>query len=639
MSYTSDYLGRLNYITYPDGETVSYTYDAGGQVTGVTGERNGLVTKYVKRIGYDEFGQRSFIEYGNGVKTSYTYDENRRWLDAIQTTSGTQKLLQNMKYSFDKAGNVSGYSNDSGNYKTTQQYEYDALYQLVSAKGKTEYKPKWPLDVNAKNSYTSRYEQSWRFDNIGNMKSKYSEKTDTNINPHTSSDLNYSFENFFDENYSHIITRSDNMFFTYDANGNLINETRDRAATLEELKHDVELAEGYSKLNYGIALKNQPEVETKPYSRTYVWNERNQLKSSVEGDFVVNYRYGEDGERAVKSSVLGETLYFNNMFQMSTTAMGMRQTKHIYVGDTRIATKNNWWKDSSTDYEKYNTYWYHGDHLGSAQLVSDYRGEEYERIEYTPYGELWIEKVRNGCESISYRFTGKEMDSETGLYYYGARYLDPKYSRWLSTDPALGEYVSGTSSGEGGIYNSVNLNLYHYAGNNPVKYTCRGAAEGVPGLGVEDGDVPPVHHPLELADQRHVPGELPLADAADEPQEPFPLQKPVDGHHVVGPMGEHGPGGHGEVHEGVVVAQQQIGGLHALHADLGQLVFMGDQRPRRQQPGHGHQVLPHGGPLHIKALYIVQHGVFRLFSRIFSRKSIAPPPGPCQSERGLLEAS
>ena len=42
---------------------------------------------------------------------------------------------------------------------------------------------------------------------------------------------------------------------------------------------------------------------------------------------------------------------------------------------------------------------------------------------------------------------------------------------WLSTDPALGEYVSQTSKGEGGIYNSVNLNLYHYANNNSIKYT------------------------------------------------------------------------------------------------------------------------------------------------------------------------
>ena len=59
---------------------------------------------------------------------------------------------------------------------------------------------------------------------------------------------------------------------------------------------------------------------------------------------------------------------------------------------------------------------------------------------------------------------------ETGLYYYGARYLDPRYSRWLSSDPALSEYMSGTKTGMGGAYNSVNLNLYHYAGNNPVKY-------------------------------------------------------------------------------------------------------------------------------------------------------------------------
>ncbi len=52
----------------------------------------------------------------------------------------------------------------------------------------------------------------------------------------------------------------------------------------------------------------------------------------------------------------------------------------------------------------------------------------------------------------------------------GARYLDPKYSRWISTDPALGEYMNETKEGEGGILNSINLNLYHYSGHNPVKY-------------------------------------------------------------------------------------------------------------------------------------------------------------------------
>ena len=55
--------------------------------------------------------------------------------------------------------------------------------------------------------------------------------------------------------------------------------------------------------------------------------------------------------------------------------------------------------------------------------------------------------------------------------HIGINYLDPKTSRWLSTDPALGEYMTGSNAGAGGIYNQVNFNLYHYGNNNPVKYS------------------------------------------------------------------------------------------------------------------------------------------------------------------------
>ena len=488
--------GQRTRIEYGNGTHTDYTYDParrwlntiktankGGQVTGVKGYRNEKETVYVSKIGYDEYGQRTYIEYGNGVKTSYTYDENRRWLDTIKTTSATDRILQNITYNFDKVGNVRGYENIGENYKTAQNYKYDSLYQLVGVKGQTEYKPRWPEDHEDHHKYVSTYEQSFRFDNIGNMKSKYSEKLDKPHNQHTSSDLNYSFEYKYDPEYAHRTLSADNMYYSYDENGNIINERIDREATKEELEHDIAVADEVYSLDYGIALPNQPSVETKAYSRTYVWNERNLLRTSVENGLVVQYRYGEDGQRAVKSSSLGETLYFNNMWQMSTTPMGMRQTKHIFVGETRIATKNNWWQDTGTEYEKYNTYWYHADHLGSAQLVSNWKGEEYERIEYTPYGEIWVEKVKNGHESINYRFTGKEMDSETGLYYFGARYLDPKYSRWLSTDPALRDYIpqapvndearknNQNLPGQGGLFNHINSNLYHYGGNNPVRYT------------------------------------------------------------------------------------------------------------------------------------------------------------------------
>ncbi|WP_024468361.1 RHS repeat domain-containing protein, partial [Treponema pedis] len=150
--------------------------------------------------------------------------------------------------------------------------------------------------------------------------------------------------------------------------------------------------------------------------------------------------------------------------------------EHLFLrsdaGDARIFSKEMTHTENQGDNEeqKAKRYYYHSDHLGSAQFVTDWRGKQYEHIEYTPYGELWIEETAPGIDKLPFRFTGKELDEETGLYYYGARYLDPKYSRWLSGDPALGEYMAGSSVGEGGIYNTVNFNVYHYGGNNPIKY-------------------------------------------------------------------------------------------------------------------------------------------------------------------------
>jgi RHS repeat-associated protein len=173
------------------------------------------------------------------------------------------------------------------------------------------------------------------------------------------------------------------------------------------------------------------------------------------------------------------------MWQMRNGEAQWVQSKHIYVGETRIGTKYNSEGNENTGAEKERVYYYHSDHLGSAQVVTNHAGQLYERLEYTPYGETWIEWRNAGVqqgETMPYRFTGKERDEETGLYYYGARYLDPKTSRWLSADPAMGEYIPGAPisdearrnnqnlPGMGGVFNLVNLHVYHYAGNNPVKY-------------------------------------------------------------------------------------------------------------------------------------------------------------------------
>jgi RHS repeat-associated protein len=214
------------------------------------------------------------------------------------------------------------------------------------------------------------------------------------------------------------------------------------------------------------------------------WDFRNRLAKSKDQRYTVHYRYGADGERAVKYGSNGnQTLYFNGMVEVSRHHnLEWVESKHIYAGDTRIATKRRHEGNDNYGEEERSIYYYHGDHLGSAQLVTDYRGEVYEHLEYTPYGELWVEEVRAGEEKTPFRFTGKRLDEETGLYYYGARYLDPQTSRWLSTDPAMGEYIpqapvneearkrNGNLPGMGGVFNTVNLHVYHYAGNNPVKY-------------------------------------------------------------------------------------------------------------------------------------------------------------------------
>jgi RHS repeat-associated protein len=100
-------------------------------------------------------------------------------------------------------------------------------------------------------------------------------------------------------------------------------------------------------------------------------------------------------------------------------------------------------------------YWYHPDYIGNVDLVSDNSGEAYEFFLYNPWGENLYE-WNSGTASFSspYRFNGKELDAETGLAYYGARYYDNQTSMWLSVDP-LGSKRSSLTS-------------YNFLSNNPI---------------------------------------------------------------------------------------------------------------------------------------------------------------------------
>jgi len=83
-------------------------------------------------------------------------------------------------------------------------------------------------------------------------------------------------------------------------------------------------------------------------------------------------------------------------------------------------------------------------------------------------GESWIEELKNGSANnrLPWQFNAKELD-ETGLYYYGARYYNPRAGVWMSPDPILAQYMQGEPVA--GVFNPSNLAAYTYAWNNPVK--------------------------------------------------------------------------------------------------------------------------------------------------------------------------
>jgi RHS repeat-associated protein len=392
--------------------------------------------------------------------------------------------FQDMSYTFDDVGNVKGYTNNAWGYTTSQNYRYDDLYQLVEVKGNNR---SHPGGQGGNTEYTTNYAQQFDFSMIGNMTGKVSTQTVSNTN-RIGADLNYNLDYAYYPG-THKAERIGSRYYDYDGNGNLVAEREgSHAANAGAYRPYYQEGDLYwTDYGFGVVRPEGAKKDDGVFQRNYQWNERNLLSESSDSVYSVQYRYGADGQRALKFTANSgrSTVYFNKMWQSSDVNADWLQSKHVYVGEDRIATKYNSEGNDNTQAEKERTYYYHSDHLGSAQVVTNWRGQVHERLEYTPYGELWIDWKGADAppeDSTPFRFTGKEMDPETGLYYYGARYLDPKTSRWLSGDPATGDYVpsapvndeakkrNGNLPGQGGIFNYVNLHVYHYAGNNPVKY-------------------------------------------------------------------------------------------------------------------------------------------------------------------------
>ena len=140
---------RVQTMTYPDGEVVTYHYNAAGQVESMTSNKQGRQSVIVDRIGYDKEGHTVYTKLGNGTETTYTYDKQRERLQVMNLTADGQSVMEN-RYQYDAVDNILGITNAANptsltklnkaklGGKSSHTYEYDELNRLVHANGKAK---------------------------------------------------------------------------------------------------------------------------------------------------------------------------------------------------------------------------------------------------------------------------------------------------------------------------------------------------------------------------------------------------------------------------------------------------------------------------------------------------------------------
>lgn len=177
--------------------------------------------------------------------------------------------------------------------------------------------------------------------------------------------------------------------------------------------------------------------------RTYTWTQDNRVASVTMGSPVyMDYDYS--GARIKKTSGSNLTLYPYPGYEIGPDAVIIRYFK---IGNEIVAAKK------STGVKLF----YHNDHLGGVNVITKLDGTVFQRTEYDPWGKVTRNEPSDNSVDPSHRFTGQELDVETGLYYYGARYYDPALARFVSPDTIVPEAT-----------NPQSLNRYSYVLNAPV---------------------------------------------------------------------------------------------------------------------------------------------------------------------------
>lgn len=435
--YTSileyDSLDRVTAFVYPDGDRIGYTYNSRGLLERIMGTQ-GLV---VANINYHPSGQVIRKKLGNGVTTIFEYDERLRLIRLSTRKPGEAPLLA-YAYRRDNVSNMVGID-DLRQLDVTltgatprindQEFAYDDAYRLTRV-------------LNGLRKGGRRAKISYRYDRIGNLLEKSSNLEHEESAHHATNPGHFDYQGGRTRRSGrtpgslpgpHAATGASNRRMLYDDNGNVVQ------------------------------LDGQQ----------LTWNFKDRLASVISDRATTTYVYDHAGRRVTKhvksndadSSVDSTVLYVNPAYEIRDGT----PVKYVYANNQRVArmvseqVSNDSIKTDSSRSHKSLRY-YHPDHLGSTDVLTDGAGGLVADFAYSPFGHPRRVYPSRTPEMEPYQFSQKELDNETRLQYFEARYLDGTLGRFLSVDPALANFPQAL------LQNPQQLNAYSYAMNRPLLY-------------------------------------------------------------------------------------------------------------------------------------------------------------------------
>ena len=390
-SWGYDPAGNIHNKTDYQGNVTTYQYDDSNRLTAETNAAYLEVSYH-----YDPAGRLLDRILSNGAKTSYTYDTGGRLRSLVNTAAPNPNntivaaVINSTTYTRDAVGNILTALEAAG----TSQAAGSSTFT---------YDPVYRL-LTATYPTTANNE-TIAYDPVGN-RTKYTKGSTTLY-------YNVNAANRYTTTNTTSATGPVYETYTYDKNGSLTNITGNRTLTLTWDAHN-----RASQIQVGAIT---------PYSYQY---DINSYRIAKNLNTIFNNYYLENGKL--------ESIYDNN---------GNVQAKYMR-GSVIDEVVNGYQLNSSGNMTNYT---YHHDSLESVLGQSGNTGAVVAAQGYTSFGST---VNATGSSNNTLKFTGREQDAETGLYYYRARYYDPITGRFLSEDPIR----SG-------------INYYAYCRNNPIN--CR----------------------------------------------------------------------------------------------------------------------------------------------------------------------